>query len=359
MLNNLREVMRGGVEYSLLRLWSGRLSEAEAAAMRSRAKIDPAYREELLGALAVHARMEGLAGDSAIAAIADEPAGVHTLRRSKRRVSLGLAAGVALAVASGLLYFADWNAADAPQLEKHFTRVGEQKAIELADGSVVTLNTAGQLLVDYSAEQRRVLLERGEAFFEVADDPERPFKVELGVRSVTALGTAFNVRKQPGQYSVAVLEGVVVFHDATAESAAVGPPFAIAGQAPTLSAVAQRRVETGWVAELDLSSNEVTVFKPQSMEGYAGWRSGLLKFYREPLVDVVKELNRYTRRKILIEDAGVMDLHVYAAVSVTELESALLAFEKLLPIKVTRHYDRIVISGAERPGTSERGGAQF
>ena len=211
----------------------------------------------------------------------------------------------------------------------------------------MTLNTGTQLVVDYGAQARRVLLERGEAFFDVAEDAQRPFTVELGTRSVTAIGTAFNVRKDPERYAVAVLEGAVSMHALTEEGSAAALPFAPNGQAVAIEAPDQRRVDPGWVAELDVSRNELTAFQPESMERYLGWRRGMLRFDREPLYQVVKELNRYTRRKILIEDAGVMELNVYAAVSIAELESALIALEKLLPIEVTRHYDRIVITGSE------------
>ena len=76
------------------------------------------------------------------------------------------------------------------------------------------LNTGGQLVVDYGAQARRVLLERGEAYFEVAEDRARPFTVDLGLRSVTAVGTAFNVRKDPERFQVAVTDGAVAFHGA-------------------------------------------------------------------------------------------------------------------------------------------------
>ena len=354
MLKNLQDILDGGVEQALLRLWSAQLSDAEAAAIRSRAKADPRYREELLATLEAHAGMEGLADDPVIRAIADESAELTGARRSQRRAAFGIAAGIVLAVGAALAYLAPWSGPDDSHLVKHFTRVGEQKTIELDDGSAVTLNTGTQLVVDYGAQERRILLERGEAFFDVAKDAQRPFTVELGSRSVTAIGTAFNVRKDPERYEVAVLEGAVSLHAVTEEVSTVAPPSVPEGEVVAIKAPAQRRVDAGWVAELDVSRNELTAFRPESMERYLGWRRGMLRFDREPLYQVVKELNRYTRRKILIEDAGIMELNVYAAVSITELESALIALERLLPIEVTRHYDRIVITGSGGPAPRTR-----
>ena len=347
MLKNLQDILRGGVEQALLRLWSTELSEAEAAAIRSRAKADPEYREELLAALDAHAGMEELADDPAIRAIADESAELSRLQRSQRRTGFGIAAGVVLAIGAALVYLAPWSGPDDGHLQRHFTRTGEQKTIELDDGSAVTLNTATQLVVDYGEHRRRILLERGEAFFDVAEDAQRPFTVELGVRSVTAIGTVFNVRRDPERYEVAVLEGAVAIHALTEDASAAALPVSPDGESAAVGAPAQRRVDAGWLAEFHVSRNELTAFQPESMDRYLGWRNGMLRFDREPLYRVVQELNRYTRRKILVEDASIMELSVYAAVSVTELESALIALEKLLPIKVTRHYDRIVITGSE------------
>ena len=348
MLKNLQDIMQGKVEQALLRLWSTGLSEPEAAAIRSRAKADPGYREEYEASLDILAGMEELADDPEIRAIADEPQRQIDLRRTRQRAGLGIAASVLLAMGAALAYYSPWSGPDDGHLQKYFTRVGEQQTIDLEDGTVVTLNTATQLVVDYTNEGRRILLERGEAYFDVATDADRPFTVEMGVRSVTALGTEFSIRKHPGHYSVAVLEGTVSLHEPADAVVGTAPPVSADGQAVVLSAPDERRLEQGWVAEFDVSRNRLTAFQPDSMERYQGWRGGLLRFYREPLFEVVKELNRYTRKKILIEDAGIMNLNVYAAVRVKELESALVALEKLLPIEVTRHYDRIVITGSEK-----------
>ena len=112
------------------------------------------------------------------------------------------------------------------------------------------------------------------------------------------------------------------------------------------SAPGQRLVEAGWVAEFDVSADELTAFRPESMDRYQGWRSGMLSFYREPLYQVVQELNRYSHRSILIEDASVMELNVYTAVSIHEIDAALDGLARVLPIEVTRYYDRIVISAS-------------
>ena len=347
MLKNLQELMTGDAEHALLRLWSDQLSEAEAAAIRDRVRNDPEYRDRLGDLLELVASMEGLAAESEIREIVLEFRRLVRERRAKRRTALGIAAGVLAALGAVLAYVSPWSGPDDSHLHKYFTRIGEQKTIELDDGSVVTLNTGGQMVVDFGEQGRRILLERGEAYFEVAEDARRPFTVDLGVRSVTAIGTRFNIRKHPEHYQVAVIEGAVSLHELADEAPASPPPISADGEAVVIPARSQHRVEEGWVAEFDVSRNQIRAFRPGSMERYEGWRSGMLSFYREPLFQVIQELNRYSRRKILIEDSSVMDLTVYTALSVHEIDSALDGLERLLPIEVRRHYDRIVITGRE------------
>ena len=346
MLKNLQEIMSGGAEHALHRLWSEQLTEAEAAAIQNRVQKDPGYREELDGSLEFLAGAEALAGDPEIQAIAQDCRRVLQERKSKQRLALGLAAGMLAVIGAVLVFIWAASGPDGGLLEKYATRIGEQQAIELDDGSVITLNTNAQVLVDYSDRSRRILLERGEAYFEAASDSERPFTVDLGFGSVTALGTAFNVRKHRERFQVAVIEGTVALHELAEEVPAAPERLAAGGEAVLISAPSEHLLEEGWVAEFDLSRDEIRAWRPESMDRYEAWRSGMLGFYREPLNQVVQELNRYSRKKILIEDASVMEMKVSMVVSIHEIDTALKGLELALPVEVTRHYDRIALSAS-------------
>ena len=346
MLKNLQEIMSGGAEHALHRLWSDQLTEPEAAAIQNRAAGDPKYQEELDGLLAVFDSIQGLEGDRAIEEVTRDYRRLLQERHSKWRLTLGMAAGLLLAIGAGLTYFAPWSGPDDSHLQKYFTRIGEQQTIELDDGSVITLNTAGQLVVDYSDQARRILLERGEAYFEVVEDLKRPFTVDLGIRSVTALGTAFNIRKHRERFQVAVIEGTVALHELAQEIPVSPPPLSASGQAVVISAPSEHLLEAGWVAEFDVGRDVLTAFRPESMDRYQDWRSGMLSFFYEPLYQVIQELNRYSRKKILIEDSSVMELSVYTVIRVTDIDTPLNNLELVLPVEVTRHYDRIVITAS-------------
>lgn len=335
MLTNLQEIRTGGAERALHRLWSDDLTEPEATAIQARAGGDPKYREELVGLFAAFDSIGGLEGDRAIEEVTGDYQRLIHERRSKSRLALGIAAAFLVAVNVIFTYFWTSGGPDDSHLQKYYTRIGEQQTIGLADGSVVTLNTAGQLVADYSGTARRILLERGEAYFDVASDPNRPFTVDLGVRSVTVVGTEFSIRKDPQRYEVAVIEGAV----------SIGG-YSLDSEPANLPSTAQQRVEAGWVAEFDVQTNELKAFQPESMDRYVAWRNGMVTFAREPLYRVVQELNRYSRKKILIEDTAVMELSVYVIVDVHEIDAALDGLSRLLPIEVAWHYDRIVITGS-------------
>src|SRR5690606_29474815 len=86
-----------------------------------------------------------------------------------------LAASLLLAVAAGFIAY-QWT----DKQDTYRTAIGDIKSLRLADGSQVTLNTDSTLHVAITAAERRIELDHGEAFFDVAQDPARPFVVRAG-----------------------------------------------------------------------------------------------------------------------------------------------------------------------------------
>src|SRR6218665_510159 len=145
------------------------------------------------------------------------------------RNMFALAAGLAILLAGAVLFLSlgrspGWSptnvVAEAPSQtsvqqaqatpNEYVTGIGERRSIRLPDGTTVTLNTRSRLVVAFSSERRLVRLVQGQALFEVVRDRNRPFTVQAVDRQVTALGTVFEVRVDPGRVQVVLIEGRVV-----------------------------------------------------------------------------------------------------------------------------------------------------
>ncbi|HEY2356726.1 MAG TPA: FecR domain-containing protein [Phenylobacterium sp.] len=101
------------------------------------------------------------------------------------------------------------------------TAKGEHRSIKLADGSTLELNAGSRLSVTLGAYSRRVVMDEGEAVFDVAPDKPRPLIIAVGDRTLRVVGTRFDVRRRAGQLSVTVERGLVE----------VGPTAPAAGRA--------------------------------------------------------------------------------------------------------------------------------
>lgn len=221
-----------------------------------------------------------------------EPLSSASVRRrpvGRRLLFAGAAAASVAVVAVALPSLGPLSALYAD----HATGVGGRKRVALTDGSVVILNTATAVSVDYSGTERRVVLHDGEALFEVAKDANRPFIVVAGNVEVRAVGTAFVVRLKEACEHVTVGEGTVEVK---------------IGSRPPIRVVAGQRLGAGEGDRLKLSTVDV--------DAATAWQRGKLIFNRRPLESVVAELQRYRAGRIVVlgdrlkalEVTGVFDL---------------------------------------------------
>lgn len=135
--------------------------------------------------------------------LAPRRGGTDARRRPPRRLSVAaaaLAACLALLLLPGL--WLDLRA-------DYRTRIAQPEQVALSDGSVVHLDAASAIGLDFQAGRRAVALLEGQAFFEVFPDATRPFTVHADGVTVTVVGTAFDVRRNQGMVSVAVRSGLV------------------------------------------------------------------------------------------------------------------------------------------------------
>jgi transmembrane sensor len=194
-----------------------------------------------------------------------------------------------------------WNLYRQKVETRFQTAIGEQAAVALPDGSSFDLNTDSRIWVDYSQRQRVIRLERGEAFFKVAHDTQRPFWVRAGDYWVRAVGTAFNVYLRPTGVEVTVSEGTVKVVNATANEP---PPSdaAITGFAAAVTAGEQADVHGRAEVIHELNSAQISRL--------LAWRKGSLYFQDQPLGEVVNEMMRYTTLKIEFDDDALRSLPV-------------------------------------------------
>ncbi len=173
------------------------------------------------------------------------------------------------------------------------TAVGEQRTVELADGTVMTLNTGTRVSVAYRPGGRSINLKQGQAHFDVVKDEERPFTVEVEDSIVTVLGTAFDVYKKPeGNVLVSLLSGAVKVQQQ---------------QQGQILKVAD---ETEPAAQVLLSHAGISpVMRPDRVSVQA-WQKRQFVVHDMPLADVVAEINRYTPNKIRLGGEALHDIPV-------------------------------------------------
>ncbi|MBL8271921.1 FecR family protein [Steroidobacter sp.] len=163
------------------------------------------------------------------------------------------------------------------------TDVGEQRILTLEDGSRISLNTATRLTIDYDRHARRVRLTAGEALFEVAKRADWPFVVTASDRTITALGTAFVVRRDQQDLAVTLVEGKIAVDVVRPVAPAAVLKIATPGQRVTYSAGASARVE-------QLNIDHATA-----------WKRGQVVLESTPLSDAIAEMNRYSTLRLSLD----------------------------------------------------------
>jgi transmembrane sensor len=215
----------------------------------------------------------------------DSPLGarIQARRRTPRAVMAAVACVVVALMAA--IYFArDGTLTTGP---------GEQKTVELTDGTRVSLNANSRILIQYDDRVRKVVLTTGEALFNVAKHQARPFVVVLGDRKVIAVGTSFMVRREESDaaaFAVTLVEGRVAVEplswpDGLPNERAAGAKLLNAGQRLRFAAAAPPVVDS------------------PSIEKITAWQRGQLIFDDTSLSDAAAEFNRYGAIKLTIDSA--------------------------------------------------------
>jgi len=208
------------------------------------------------------------------------------------------------------------------------TAVGELRSVPLKDRSIASVNTNSQIDVDMTPQIRHVALVKGEAWFEVAKNPEVPFVVSAGDIRVRAVGTAFSVRRHDAGADVLVTEGTVEAWNINDKDKRV-----------TLTA--------GHEAFVPVKPQTVAVaYRPEEVERRLAWRDREIVLNSESLAEAVAEFNRYNDRQIVIADPALGVQKLVGGFHVDQPETFARAVHAALDVPVSLNDDRIIIGTA-------------
>lgn len=236
--------------------------------------------------------------------------------------ALAVAALLAGVAALGL----GWRAYTRVESSSFATTLGGIDTQRLGDGSQAILASDSALDVHLSRRERRVELHRGEAIFDVAKDPDRPFVVDAGARRIVAVGTRFSVRRDGGELRVVVTEGTVRLQPADG-----------AARAPS------SLLPAGSVAQIAGGNALLRSMAVAEAERLLEWRDGLLVFHDTSLRDAVAEFNRYNARKIVVADERVGALRIGGHFRWDNLDAFVRLLERGFPVRAEVDAERIVL----------------
>ena len=266
------------------KLDAGELPPADEAALQNWLQSD----SRCLGALA---RAQALFVSPAISAAIDAPRRPLARMMPRRAFLAAAAAGIA---GAALLV----RRQEQGMLRSYSSELGEVRQIALEDGSRLTLNTDSALTVEYRKHLRLITLQRGEAFFEVEKDPDRPFSVVGPHAQARAVGTAYSVRLDEAQ-------GHMLIKVTSGRVAVELPPSFFAWPVANGTYVDANQEATVRVAAAGHDRGQVQVsirdLPPDACERSLMWREGLLAFEGDSLNDAIAEFARYSRQKIQLQ----------------------------------------------------------
>ncbi len=207
-----------------------------------------------------------------------------------------------------------------PDTTQHYqTATAEKQLITLPDGSEITLSPQTQIEVRYSDKKRHIKLQRGEAYFVVAKNPQRPFIVDSGHTRIKVLGTVFNVNGNTLNTIVSVAEGKV--------------------QVSSVSIPGYRDAETKLTTGQQVRVSEakgVGRKRTINADNAGAWRRGVRIYQSQPLQHVLLDLGRYHSAELIITDDALKSHPVTSVFLTDNVEQMLKALESVLPIHIVQ-----------------------
>lgn len=308
---------------------SGRMTAAQQDEAEAWLSLNPANRDAFEEIAAIWDGLGPARQDPAIMTLREQA--TRLTRRTRLLNWIRPAAAILVVAVMGFGGVRWFMSTRAPAPIVYATRVGETSTMSLADGSKVILDTDSVVKVwPRMVTERRIELVRGRAFFEVAKDRRRPFIVQTDRGSVTALGTAFDVRRDAAGMKIVLLEGRVRV-EPTVASGPKGPTK------PMEMAAGYEFVGDGATWRL----------KKTDSAAETSWIRGDLIFDEQPLSVIANELNRYGAEKIVIGDPEVGRRRLSAVLKAGDTRLFLASVQTLRLAAVERSSNEVTLSSPQ------------
>lgn len=301
----------------------GRPGAGDAAAWRAWMDADPRHAAEYT---AFEALWQDFDSTPRAQALATATRRQHQARHGAiRRAVLGVA-GLGMAGLLGSRAWLAWQDATLFALARD-SGIGERIVLALPDASTLTLGPASRVAAHYTRRQRAIVLERGEALFDVARDASRPFLIDAGQARLTVLGTRFTVNRLPGLVRVSVDHGTVRL-SAGSRPDDEGALLLHAGEVGELADPAAR---PGSDAALPLLRR----VRRDARDSFSAIEQGLIVFEQASLVEISATLSRWRPRPVhatMATDAA--GPRITAALQRSDVEGFLQALPRIAAVRV-------------------------
>jgi transmembrane sensor len=312
----------------------GALDDHERAAFFAWLKTSPLHIEEYLALAAIESDLAAATADSTLSldalrelARSDNTGNVTAIpsaaptmdrvpprmrppgRQRWRALTWGTVAAAALAAVV-------WGVLDRSWLnlpKTYQTASGTQQVWHLPDGSVLHLNGGSTVTARFSSGERRIDIDRGEAFFEVAHDRTRPFHVIAGSTNTVAVGTEFDVDRRANTTVITVVQGqVAVFASPDGAAGRVNEAAPLVPRSLQLSAGQQVQISAGQLPEAPTAAD---LYQAEA------WLQRQIVFKHQPLGEVAAEFSRYNAVPITITDPALSALPVSGVFNAYDIDS--------------------------------------
>jgi len=205
--------------------------------------------------------------------------------------------------------------------QKYKTHIGEKSTFKLPDGSSITLNTDSIVDIAFYKNHRKLTLVKGEAEFDVQEDLQRPFTVNAGKTSFTALGTIFNVYKESNEnIELLVSEGRVLISDTPLAAKQlikkISTPYLIADDDIVLHSGEKANIENNIL-------KPIQVLTDSQLKQNLAWQNRILIFDGELLKNALAEVSRYTNVKFTIVSPELNQLKISGYFKTDDIEGLL------------------------------------